>query len=321
MEDGNVHELPQALLDDEAFRRLDVLEVDAAEGGPEIAHAVDEGVRILRVDLEIDGIHVGEALEENRLALHHRLRGERAEIAETEDRRAVRDHRHHVGPGGVVEGQGRVLGDRQHRHRDARRIGERQVALGRHGLGRHDFELAGAAMGVELQRLLVGEGRAVAAGRALIVCHGIWFLFWCGAFPEGAATLRHGGALLKTCPHPPFGPYDKDERASGFATTGQMSSQAAYQPPETAPSNAAACPRAGGPRHADDGAIRGDQGRQSGQPAVLPDGRFLRAVLRGRGNRQPGARNRADQARASIRGRTSPCAACPSNGPTTTSSA
>ena len=56
MEDRDVHELPQALLDDEALGRLDVLEVDAAEGRAEIAHAVDEGVRILRVDLEIDRI-------------------------------------------------------------------------------------------------------------------------------------------------------------------------------------------------------------------------------------------------------------------------
>ena len=32
VEDRDVHQLAQALLDDEAFRRLDVLEVDAAEG-------------------------------------------------------------------------------------------------------------------------------------------------------------------------------------------------------------------------------------------------------------------------------------------------
>ena len=77
----------------------------AAEGRAEIAHAVDEGVRILGVDLEIDRVDVGEALEQHRLAFHHRLRGERAEIAEAEDRGAVRDHRDHVALGGVVEGE------------------------------------------------------------------------------------------------------------------------------------------------------------------------------------------------------------------------
>ena len=35
MEDRDVHQLAQPLLDDEAVRRLDVLEVDAAEGGAE----------------------------------------------------------------------------------------------------------------------------------------------------------------------------------------------------------------------------------------------------------------------------------------------
>ncbi len=54
VEHRDVHQLAQALLDDEAFRRLDVLEVDAAEGGAEIAHAVDELVDVLGVDLEVD---------------------------------------------------------------------------------------------------------------------------------------------------------------------------------------------------------------------------------------------------------------------------
>ena len=52
-----------------------------------------------------------------------------------------------------------------------------------------------------------------------------------------------------------------------------------------------------GEAHADDGAIFRDQDRQSRLPAVLPDGRFLRAVLRRRRDRQPRARHRADQAR------------------------
>ena len=58
-----------------------------------------------------------------------------------------------------------------------------------------------------------------------------------------------------------------------------------------------------GGRHAVDGAVPGDQGRQSGLPAVLPHGRLLRAVLRGRGGGRAGARHRAHQARqASGRG-------------------
>ena len=56
---------------------------------------------------------------------------------------------------------------------------------------------------------------------------------------------------------------------------------------------------------ADDGAIFRDQGGQSRLPALLPDGRFLRVVLRRRRGREPGARHRADQARQA-RGRRHP---------------
>ena len=54
---------------------------------------------------------------------------------------------------------------------------------------------------------------------------------------------------------------------------------------------------------AHDAPISGDQGGQSGLPAVLPDGRFLRAVLPGRRDREPRARHRADQARQASRRR------------------
>ena len=111
MEDRNVHQLAQALLDDEAFGRLDVFEIDAAEGGAEIAHAIDEGVDVPGVDLEVDGVDIGEALEQHRLAFHHRLGGERAEIAEAENRRAVGDDGDQIALGGVVVGEVRVLGD------------------------------------------------------------------------------------------------------------------------------------------------------------------------------------------------------------------
>src|SRR5690606_33674676 len=122
VEDRDVHQLAQALLDDEAVGRLDVFQVDAAEGGTEITHAIDEFVDIFGVDLEVDRIDVGKALEEHRLAFHHGFGGERAEIAEAEDGRAVRDDGDHVAARRVVIGGGRIRGNGLHRHRDARRI-------------------------------------------------------------------------------------------------------------------------------------------------------------------------------------------------------
>ena len=103
VEDRNVHQLAQPFLDHEAVGRLDVFQIDAAEGGAQIAHRADEVIDVRRVDFQVDGVHVGEALEENGLALHHRLGGERAQIAQPQDRGAVGDHGHEIALGGVVE--------------------------------------------------------------------------------------------------------------------------------------------------------------------------------------------------------------------------
>ena len=124
MENRDVEQLAQPLLDDEALGCLDVFEVDAPESDPERLDRVDELVRIFRIDLEIEGVDVGEAFEQYRLALHHGLRRERAAIAEAEDRRAVGDHGNEIALGGVVEGAARIFCDRKHGHGDAGRISE-----------------------------------------------------------------------------------------------------------------------------------------------------------------------------------------------------
>ena len=85
VKDRNVEKLAQPLLDDEAFRRLDVLEIDAAPALAEQLHAIDEFVGIFGRDFEIDRIDVGKALEQDRLAFHHRLCRQRAAIAETRE--------------------------------------------------------------------------------------------------------------------------------------------------------------------------------------------------------------------------------------------
>ena len=157
VEHGDVEQLLELLLDDEAVRGLDVLEIDAAEGRRQIAHAVDEGVDVLGIDQEVHGVDVGEALEQRALAFHDGLCRQRAEIAEAENGRAVGDDGDEVALVGVVVDARGVLGDRVHGHGDARRVGEREVALGRERLRRRDLELAGLALGVELERFLLGE--------------------------------------------------------------------------------------------------------------------------------------------------------------------
>jgi hypothetical protein len=65
MKDGNIEEFAQPLLDNEAFWRPDILEIDAAPALPQKLDAVDDFIRVLGRYFEIDGIDVGKALEQH----------------------------------------------------------------------------------------------------------------------------------------------------------------------------------------------------------------------------------------------------------------
>src|SRR6185369_15794374 len=73
----DVHALAQFALDVEAVRRLDILEIDAAEGRLQRRDHVDQFVQVvLLVDLDIENVDAGELLEQHALAFHHRLGGQ-----------------------------------------------------------------------------------------------------------------------------------------------------------------------------------------------------------------------------------------------------
>ena len=103
MEDGDVERLLQRSLDDEAFGRGDVLQIDAGDGGAEHLAEADDLLRIARVHLDVEHVDPREALEEHPLPFHHRLGGERTDVAQPEHRGAVRDHRHQVTARGIRE--------------------------------------------------------------------------------------------------------------------------------------------------------------------------------------------------------------------------
>ena len=127
VEDRDVELLLEAVLDLEAARRGDVLEVDAAEAGRDRLHRRDDLVRVLRVEADRERVDAAELLQQHRLALHHRHRGARADVAEAEHGRAVGDDGHVVPLDRVAEGQLGVLVDRPADPRDARRVGHREV--------------------------------------------------------------------------------------------------------------------------------------------------------------------------------------------------
>jgi hypothetical protein len=173
VEDRDVHALAQLLLDVEALGRLDVFEVDAADGRLQHGDRVDQLVRIVLGQLEVEHVDPGEFLEQAALAFHDRLRGQRTDVAQAEDRGAVGDDRHQVAARGVLGGHGRIGGDFFAGIGHARRIGQRQVALVRQRLGRHDLDLA--------------------AGRAAVVFEGVAARSW----PLQGFGTAHAKQLLR----------------------------------------------------------------------------------------------------------------------------
>ena len=67
VKDGDLHAGLELLLDVEALRRPDILEIDAAEGRLQTRHGGDELVRVGGVDLDIEHVQVGKAFEKNGL--------------------------------------------------------------------------------------------------------------------------------------------------------------------------------------------------------------------------------------------------------------
>ena len=73
VKDRNIHALAADAFDHETFGRLDVLEVDRAERWLERTDDIGEFLGVGLVHLDVKTIDVGEFLEQNRLAFHHRF--------------------------------------------------------------------------------------------------------------------------------------------------------------------------------------------------------------------------------------------------------
>ena len=194
MEDRDLHPGLELLLDLEALRALDVLEIDAAEGRLQRRDDLHEFGDVLLLDLDVEAVDTGEFLEQDRLAFHHRLRGQRADVAEAEHGGAVGDDGDEVLAGGEFGRFRRIVDDRLAGGGDAGRVGESQVALVAERLRRLDLELTGARLPVidEGARAQIGGERAfhgarVPAVRRMLVAR---------KAPCRQAVARRPGALL-----------------------------------------------------------------------------------------------------------------------------
>lgn len=109
----NVQLVDEPPFDLEALGRLDVLEVDPAEGGGDPPDGGHELLRIGGVDLDVEGVDAREVLEEHAFALHDRFGGQRADVAQPQHGGAVSDDRHQIAFDRIVVDLVRIVGDRQ----------------------------------------------------------------------------------------------------------------------------------------------------------------------------------------------------------------
>ena len=137
----DLHARLELRLDLEAFRTLDVLEVDAAECRLQRGHGLDHAVDGIGGDFDVEHVDAGELLEQNRLALHDRFRCQRTDIAEAEHGSAIGDDRDKIGAGGQRCRFRRIFGNRGAGGSHPRRIGQRKVALVGERLDRLNLKL------------------------------------------------------------------------------------------------------------------------------------------------------------------------------------
>ena len=102
-------------------------------------HSLDDLFGIVAVHLDIENIDIGKALEQNRLALHDRLSGQRANVSQAKNRRSIAEHGHKISAACVLVGVLRIFLDLETRLRYTGRVREAKIALSSAGLGGRNF--------------------------------------------------------------------------------------------------------------------------------------------------------------------------------------
>ena len=125
----NIESLLQTLLNGEAFRGLDVLEVNATECRSDLLDGLTELVRVFLVDFYIEDINASVYLEQQSLAFHDRLSTHCADVTKTKNGGAVTDYSDKIALICVLVNVVRILLNLQTRIGNAWRISKTEVCL------------------------------------------------------------------------------------------------------------------------------------------------------------------------------------------------
>jgi hypothetical protein len=151
----NVESPFESFLDLKAFRRTNILEIDPTKRRRDQLAGANHVVWIHTVDLDIENIDIGKALEEYALALHHGFARQGADISQSKNRSPVADHGNQIALRRIFIGGVGIALDFEARRRNARRVGEGQVLGGHRWLGGNDLELSRSTLAVVGESLVL----------------------------------------------------------------------------------------------------------------------------------------------------------------------
>ena len=154
VENRDGHLAYQLFLDVKTVRCFDVFQIDPPECGLQQSDGPDELVRVTGIDLDIEYVQVGEALEENGLPFHHRLRCQRADVPESQHRGPVRHHPDQTAAGSIFKRKVWIFLDSQGRNRNPRRVRQAEVGLRHTRLERNHLDFSGPGFAVVTNGLL-----------------------------------------------------------------------------------------------------------------------------------------------------------------------
>ena len=132
----------------EAFGRLDVFKVDAAECRCDAFYSLAEFLRVFLGHLDVEHVYAAVDFEQQALALHDGLSAHRADVSESQHGCSVADYGYEVALVRVLVHVVGSLLDFKAWKRHARRVGKAKVGLRTVGLCRFYFYFSGFAAAV-----------------------------------------------------------------------------------------------------------------------------------------------------------------------------
>ena len=148
MENGDFHRFLETLFNVKTFRGFDIFEVDASEGRLEQLDRLDHLVRVFRIQLDVKNVNIGESFEQNGLAFHDGLCGQRADVAQPQYGCAIGDDRYEVSLCGIVEYLSGITMDLPAGLGDSGRVRHRKISLSKTWFCRFDFDFSGSLFAV-----------------------------------------------------------------------------------------------------------------------------------------------------------------------------